>query len=197
MAKPTSDAAPARAVCKETEQVADAAGGSPFQEGAKDPDATASVQRHGSQPAECGVQQSPANEEVPHEQKQEQSSQTTWDGGAKAEGVVVHSTSDSSNMDALVPDAQSVQSETSSTATDVDSISTATGALLQERTGSVHGKALPASMDAGKDRRLPRKGSCIVDRGLNTVEIKSSRQTGDILPALSPNKQVSRVWVGA
>lgn len=199
MAKATSDAAPARAVCKETEQVADAAGGSSIQDEAKDPDAAASVQTHGctSQPAECGVQTIPTNDEPPCEQKQEHASQTTYGDRANAEGVAVHSTSNSSNMDALVPDAHSVQSGTSGTATKLDSSSTATGTVMQERIGSVHGKALPASTDAGTGRQLPRKGSCIVDRGLNTVEITSSRQTGDMLLALILKTQVSCLWVGA
>ena len=194
-AKSTSDAVPAKAVCKETEKVADAANGSSFQEEAKDPDAAASVQRHGctSQPAERGVQQSPANDEVPCEQKQGQSSQTTCGGRANAEGVIVHSTSDSSNMarcpKGSVRDLQHGHK--------LDSSTTATGTVLQERMGSVHGNAAPASTDAGKGSQLPQKSNCTVDRGLNTVDIKSSKQTGDMLPALRLNKQASSLWMGA
>lgn len=199
MANLTSDAAPSRAVCEETEQVADAAGGSSFREEALAKDSYAAIlQSRGctSQPAECGVQTSPANHEIHCEQRQKQSCLKTPGGRAKAEGFIVHNTSDSSTMDAMAPDAESVQSGTSGTGTNTDS-STATGTVLQGRIESAQGNALSAIAHADEGRQLPRKGSCIVDRGLNTVDIKSSKQTGDILPALDLSKQAISLSVGA
>ena len=84
-----------------------------------------------------------------------------------------------------MPDAQRVQSGTPGRGTTLGSSSTATDTVLQQKTGSVQSNALPATTKAGKGSQLPRKGSCIVDWGLNTVDTMSSKQTGDMLLAQS------------
>ena len=134
---------------------------------------------------DCGVQGSPANDdlEVPSEKNQEQSSQKPWADRASAEGGVIFIKSDSNKTDIFVTDGQSVKAVSSGTGTNSDrgelGSSTGTGTVQQEKLRGVQGNAVQAFSDAGKGKKLPGKGSCIDDHGLATADFNSARQQGD------------------
>lgn len=177
----------ALAVCKQAEQAPDAVGGSSFHE-TEGPDAAVapvSVQTYAltSTSKGCDVQGSSANNEVPSEKNQKQSSHKTWGDRANAEAGVVHSKSDSITTDVLVADGQSVKAGSSGAGTYSDrgelSSSTAIGTVPQENLGDVQGHAVLAISDTGKGKKLLGKGRCVGDRGLAAPDLKSTRQQGN------------------
>ena len=137
-----------------------------------------------SSSTDCGVQGSATMDALPRDKNQQQSSQKTWGDRASAEGSVTFSKSDSIEKDVLVPDGQSVKAGSSGTCTNTDTegefgSSIATGTVQQKDLGGVQGSAVLSISNTGKGKKLPEKGSCVENRGLAKVDLKSARQQGD------------------